>query len=126
MHPENIPFHLSALASILADVIVGFISIQAYRATKNKGWGFLAWACGLFLVGSVYGYLIGLTEYGIIEWPLNDVNTLRAYYLTSLISIASQACFVLGTIFLAQTITQKIAEQGACTQPSVAKAPSGE
>ncbi len=107
MHPENIPFHLSALASILADVIGGCISVHAYQITKSKGWAFLGAACGCFLVGSVYGYVIGLAEYGIIVWPFNDENTVRAYYLTSFISIASQAFFVLGIIYLVRTIIPK-------------------
>ncbi len=104
MQPESLPFHFASIASIIADVWVGLVAAGVYRVTKEKGWLFLSIGCALFLVGSAYSYLFGLAEFGLLEWPFNDGDTLRAYYMTSFISIASQMCFVMAVVLIAKQI----------------------
>jgi hypothetical protein len=83
MSPENLPYHFSALASIVADVWVGILSLAVWNKKKIRGFLVLAIACAMFLVGSVYGYFAGLTEYGILQWPLDALDTYRVYLTTS-------------------------------------------
>lgn len=98
MTPENFPYHFSAIASIVADIWVGILALRVWKARGSKGFFYLAVTCGLFLVGSVYGYLVGLAEYGFFQWPLDDRGTYRAYLLTSFISLASQIVFIVAII----------------------------
>ncbi len=104
MDRANWPYHSAALASIVAPLLVAVLSFRAWRARGVTGFFFLAVASGLFLVESVYGYMGGLSEYGVIEWPFGAVGTYRAYLITSYLSVASQFLFVTGIVLIAKAI----------------------
>ena len=107
MIPENLPYHFSGIASIVADIWIGVLAVHLWRTRASKGFLFLAVACALFLIGSVYVYLVGLAQYGFFQWPLDGPATYRAYLLTSFISIAAQILFVVSMVRIANEYKAK-------------------
>lgn len=104
MERANWPYHSAAVAPIVGYIVVGVLSFRVWRTKSIAGFFFLAIACGMFLVESVYGYMGGLSEYGIIQWPLGAVGTYRAYLITSYLSVVAQLVFVTGIVLIAKAI----------------------
>ena len=109
---DNIWYHISALASIIADICIIIVSIAAYKRSGFIGFKLFLASALLFFPISIYYYLVGLWRLQIIQWPLDSDWTAIAYRISSCMNIAAQILVVVIVFVFARFFNSRPQQSG--------------